>query len=131
MPFSHLTPGSSGRALRVLCLFLCSAVFLFTQAALAAEFEGKVVSVGVDFGNLDTDIAVEPLKLRIGQPFSFHCRDAKIDALYVEWYADVDAGEWLGLANDRGQLQLSVSYGDANSVSGCGMNDAVTVITGG
>ena len=92
-----------------------------------ASAEGVVLSLGQHFGNLDTDIAIAELPIELGETFVINCNSRSVMAVLAADYADVHAGDWLGIENDQGQLQLAISFGDAAETLGCRVGDSVSV----
>jgi|GEM_PF-6539611 len=108
-----------------------TALLLFLNVSVAGlgqtVFEGRVISVGTSFGNLDTDIAVDEMNIELGDAFTASCAGKTVKAEFVSDYADVASGAWLGLENASGMLQLAISFGDASGTLGCTQGDVVTV----
>jgi S-adenosylmethionine hydrolase len=93
----------------------------------ARTLTGKVVAVGTSFGNLDTDIPIGQLSIELGESFSARCTSKTVTAISSADYADVHSGEWLGIENEAGNLQLAISFGDASEGLGCTTGDNVTI----
>lgn len=106
---------------------LCLLAFSNIQAVEPTTLQGKVIAVGSEYGNLDTDIAIKLITLDFGESFSISCRTRSEKAVFAADYADVHSGEWLGLENGEGKLQLAISYGDAADVLNCSVDDAITI----
>lgn len=109
---------------------LATALFipLYSLPATAAQtltLQGKIVSVGESYGNLDTDIELSIITL--GQRLSVSCKEHSVEAVFVTGYGDVASGEWLALENEDGMLQFAISFGDASETLNCGVGDAITV----
>jgi S-adenosylmethionine hydrolase len=81
----------------------------------------------IKHANLDTDITIKLITLDFGESFSISCRTRSEKAVFAADYADVHSGEWLGLENAKGNLQLAISYGDAADVLNCSVDDAITI----
>lgn len=106
--------------------------FLAVAAETTAEevvqgtaVEGTIVAIDFGFGNLQTDIPASAMTIDLGDPFTFSCNDASFPATWASWYEDVAEGEWLGLTGQGNQVQIAVSFGNADETSGCGVGDTV------
>lgn len=112
------------RYLGVLTLVL----LMFPAAAEpVTSVEGVVLSLGQHFGNLNTDIPMAALPLELGESFVVNCNSHSEMATLAADYADVHAGDWLGIENAEGHLQLAISFGDAANTLGCRVGDSVTI----
>ena len=104
---------------------------MFAMHTVAAEptttVEGMVLSLGQHFGNLNTDIPITALPLELGESFTVSCNARTVQATLAADYADVHAGDWLGIENAQGHLQLAISFGDAAETLGCRVGDGVTI----
>ena len=110
------------RALSIVTVAILGAGPLVSEAETAT---GSILDVAYGYGNLETDIPIEKLAISIGSAFSFSCRDKSHSARLVTWYSDVPEGDWLGLENQSGNLQLAINNGDADVLSGCGKGDQI------
>ena len=124
------TPAGLLRSLRLRTLLIAvlAGSPLLSGAVSAATLTGKILEVGMAYGNLQTDVPAEKLGLTPGTKFTFSCHEETFTATWAEWYSDVAEGELLGLSAG-GRVQIAVSFGDANALSGCGEGDPVTITT--
>jgi len=110
---------------------ILSTLFLALPVWVAAEqantLTGQVLAVGSSFGNLETDIPIDKLSIELGESFSVSCNGRTVTAVSSGDYADVHSGEWLGIENGSGNLQLAISFGDASAGLGCNTGDTVTI----
>jgi S-adenosylmethionine hydrolase len=95
------------------------------EVAVGTVIEGTIVAVAFDFGNLQTDIPASAMTIDLDDPFTFSCKGASFPATWVSSYEDVAEGEWLGLSGQGDQVQIAVSFGNADETSGCGVGDTV------
>ena len=102
-----------------------------TMSAGEQTFTARVLRVGDSYGNLDTDLAAEALGLPYGAAFRLECGDRSFEATWTVWYSEVPPGDWLGLANEDGNVQLAINGDDADAVCGCGVGDVLTIRTSG
>jgi S-adenosylmethionine hydrolase len=94
----------------------------------ARTLQGKVVSVGEQFGNLNTDIQLTAWEITMGQPLIVSCKGNHANAVFAGSYSDVAMGDWLVLANEDGTLQVAIHSGDADEQLGCAAGDSITVV---
>lgn len=121
-----LLPSSKNLARPVLAALLL-AFPVWVAAEQANTLTGQVLAVGSSFGNLDTDIPIDKLSIELGESFSVSCNGRKVTAVSSADYSDVHSGEWLGIENGSGNLQLAISFGDASAGLRCKTGDTVTV----
>lgn len=118
----------TGRTGRQLAAVLA---LMFATLTVAAEptttVEGMVLSLGQHFGNLNTDIPITALPLELGESFTVSCNAQSVQATLAADYADVHAGDWLGIENAQGDLQLAISFGDAAETLGCQVGERLTI----
>ena len=97
------------------------------EVANATVVEGTIVAVDAGYGNLQTDVPASAMTIEFGDTFTFSCKDVSFPATWVSWYEDVGEGEWLGLPGQGDQVQIAVSFGDADEASGCAAGDRVAL----
>ncbi len=106
-------------------------ITLGTSRAAEGEYTATIVRVGDTFGNLETDLDAARLGLSPGSGFTLICKDQTIGATWGTWYTDVPEGEWLGLTNEDGNVQIAINGGNADTGSGCTTGDVLTIRTVG
>ena len=111
-------------------VFVATLIALFPIGALGEQpqvLRGQVVAVGGSYGNLETDIPIDQLSIELGESFTASCNNRTVTAISSADYADVHSGEWLGIENQAGNLQLAINFGDASATLSCRVGDSVTI----
>ena len=121
------TLSSSKNLARSVLATLLLVLPVWAAAEQTTTLTGQVLAVGSSFGNLETDIPIDRLSIELGESFSASCNGRTVTALSSGDYADVHSGEWLGIENGSGNLQLAISFGDASAGLSCNAGDAVTI----
>ena len=89
-----------------------------------------VVRINEEYANINTDVDLDDLKalgITHGTLFTVSFRDRTLTALLGKGYADVSRGEWVGLIEDDGNLQLAISFGNAATDLGCAVGDTLYI----
>ena len=92
--------------------------------------EARVVRISEEYANINTDVGrVELGKLGIRDKSVFRVRygDRAIRAFLGKGYGDVAKGEWVGLIEEDGKLQLAITYGNAATEIGCAVGDTLHI----
>lgn len=106
------------------------------RAVLAADSDADepimatIVRIPEGYRNLNTDVSGAPLSecgIVPGSVFGVRFRDRTFTALLGEDYSDVPEGEWVGLIEENGKLQLAISFGDAAAQLGCAVGDTLYI----
>ena len=119
-----MTRGTWNRAGGLLLLLL-----LQSPLTHAATHSATIVRVGDSYGNLETDLAAATLALSEGARFRLACGEKTFEATWAVWYGDVPEGDWLGLTNEDGNVQIAINGGDADAAAGCTTGDVLTIST--
>lgn len=91
-----------------------------------------ISQVEAEYANILLDASpneLHELGLTVGTTFTFTHNDRSYTATLVEEYGDVERGEWLGRMWE-GRVELAISFGNACTVLGCNVGDAVTIRLG-
>ena len=93
-----------------------------------------VVRISEEYANINTDVSDVDLSARgitHGSVFTVSFGDRTLTALLGVDYADVPRGEWVGLIEDDGNLQLAISFGNAATDLGCSIGDKLYIVPTG
>ena len=97
-------------------------------------FPATVVRISEEYANINTDVSLGDLRARgitDGTVFTVRFRDRTLTALLGKNYSDVPRGEWVGLIEDDGNLQLAISFGNAATDLGCSVGDTLHIVPAG
>lgn len=97
-------------------------------------FPAKVVRISDEYANINTDVSDVDLSARgitHGTVFKVSFGDRTLTALLGKDYSDVPRGEWIGLIEDDGNLQLAISFGNAATDLGCTVGDTLYIVPAG
>ncbi len=114
----------------ILSLPLTQCAWFSKEAPEDGVLQTKVVRISEEFANINTDLTGAVLAqhgIVVGTTFQFRYKDQTFGVLLGENYGDVDKGEWVGLIEEDGHLQLAVSYGNAATDIGCVVGDMLYV----
>lgn len=95
-------------------------------------FPATVVRISEEYANINTDVDLDDLSARgitHGTVFKVNFRDRTLNALLGKGYSDVPRGEWVGLIEDDGNLQLAISFGNAATDLGCSVGDTLYIVS--
>ena len=95
-------------------------------------FPATVVRISEEYANINTDVDRDDLSARgitHGTVFKVNFRDRTLNALLGKGYSDVPRGEWVGLIEDDGNLQLAISFGNAATDLGCSVGDTLYIVS--
>lgn len=62
-----------------------------------------------------------------GSTFRARLGDEHIDVFLGKSYKDVPRGEWVGLIEEDGNLQIAISFGHAATILGCQEGDTLLI----
>ncbi len=96
------------------------------MALLAA----KVVRISEEYANINTDLSGAEMSKHgiVDQTvFTAKFKDQTIRALLGKNYSDVPKGDWVGLIEEDGNLQLAISFGHAATDIGCAVGDTLYI----
>lgn len=92
--------------------------------------EARVTRISEEFANINTDLSGETLArygVVLQKPFSMRFKERTVRALLSKDYGDVPKGDWLGLIETDGMLQIAVSFGHAATELGVKVGDTVYI----
>lgn len=115
----------SGLVLGALLLSGCATLRGNTQPA---TLTARVVSISSEYANINTDMSQQALhKAGISHGSMFRARfgDDSVDVMFGKTYSDVARGDWVGLIEEDGTLQIAISFGNAATVIGCKVGDTI------
>lgn len=107
----------------------CAALRSSTPTPLSAQ----VVRISEEYANINTDLTGARLQeagIVVGSTFGARCGDEVVDVMLGTSYSDVDRGEWVGLIEENGTLQVAISFGHAADVLGCAVGDRLVILPG-
>ena len=113
-----------------LALLLAGCAVLQSRSKGAEPMAAHVVYISDEYKNINTDLSGESLaKVGIIQGSTFRARlgDNSIDVFLGKGYKDVDRGEWVGLIEEDGTLQIAISFGHAATVLDCAVGDTLYI----
>ena len=121
----------------LLLLALLLSVFWILSLLKSGEdkadlFPATVVRISEEYANINTDVDLDDLSARgitHGTVFKVNFRDRTLNALLGKGYSDVPRGEWVGLIEDDGKLQLAISFGNAATDLGCSVGDTLYIVS--
>ena len=121
----------------LLLLALLLSVFWILSLLKSGEdkadlFPATVVRISEEYANINTDVDLDDLSARgitHGTVFKVNFRDRTLNALLGKGYSDVPRGEWVGLIEDDGKLQLAISFGKAARDLGCSVGDTLYIVS--
>ena len=90
----------------------------------------NVVEIREEYANINTDLSgrrLEIVGITQGSTFAVRFRDDRIEVMLGQDYNDVDRGEWVGLIEEDGNLQIAISFGHAATVLECVAGDTLFV----
>lgn len=99
-------------------------------AVPAGGLEARVTRISEEYANINTDLSGETLArygIVLHKPFSMRFKDRTVRALLCKDYGDVPKGDWLGLIETDGTLQVAVSFGHAAKELGVKAGDRVYI----
>ncbi len=124
---------SSGGRVVVLSRFhvgigLLALVFGITAPTFGATFSGAIVSVDIEFANVNTNISTDALAdIALGSTVTFRHDGEAFSATYVDDFAAVDRGDWV-IVTSGSVLTIAISFGNACDVLDCAVGDAVEIV---
>jgi S-adenosylmethionine hydrolase len=96
----------------------------------ATYLTANVVRISEEFANINTDLSGAKLSqydITPQKAFTFRYKDQTIPALLGKDYSDVAKGDWVGLIEEDGNLQLAISFGNAATKLGCVVGDTLYI----
>ena len=92
----------------------------------------KVVRISEEYANINTDVSEKALRnwgIADKEQFTVKYKNHTMTVLSGQGYGDVPKGEWVGLIEEDGKLQLAISFGNAATVIGCAVGDTLYIQT--
>jgi S-adenosylmethionine hydrolase len=90
----------------------------------------KVVRISEEYANINTDVSEKALRnwgIADKEQFTVKYKNHLFSVLSGQGYSDVAKGEWVGLIEDDGMLQLAISFGNAATQIGCAVGDTLYI----
>ena len=100
------------------------------EVAPVGGLEARVTRISEEFANINTDLSGETLArygVVLQKPFSMRFKGRTIQAVLCKDYGDVPRGDWVGLIETDGTLQVAVSFGHAATELGVKAGDTVYI----
>ena len=108
---------------------LLALVLGISSPTFGATFSGAIVSVDIEFANVNTDISTDAVaEIALGSTVTFRHDRETYTATYVDDFAAVDRGEWV-IVTSGTVLTIAISFGNACDVLECAIGDAVEIVT--
>ena len=120
--------------LSLLLLPLTQCAWFLGGAAETDLLSTQIVRISEEYANINTDLTGEILArhgIVVGSSFQVRYKDQTFGAVLGKNYSDVDKGEWVGLIEEDGYLQLAISFGNAATHIGCAVGDTLDIELGG
>ena len=121
-------------AILLLTVASCMLPLLKSGGDKAGLVPATVVRISDEYANINTDVSQVDLSVHgitHGTVFTVSFRDRTLTVLLGEDYSDVSRGEWVGLIEDDGNLQLAISFGNAATDLGCSVGDTLYIVPAG
>jgi S-adenosylmethionine hydrolase len=104
-------------------------------AVSLAEFRdggayGRISEISQSYGNLYTDLVqsdLSKLGIIMGSVFTVTHGDSTVNVLLGTTYSDVPRGDWVGLFNSEGLLQIARNFENAAKTLGCRHGDSLFI----
>jgi S-adenosylmethionine hydrolase len=101
-----------------------------SRLANTTHLTANIVRISEEFANINTDLSGAKLSqygITPQKAFTFKYKDQTIPALLGKDYSDVAKGDWVGLIEEDGNLQLAISFGNAATKLGCVVGDTLYI----
>lgn len=89
-----------------------------------------VTRISEEYANINTDMSGTTLSaygITHQKTFTVKYGDRTMKALLGKNYSDVAKGDWVGLIEEDGNLQLAISFGNAATEIGCAVGDTLYI----
>jgi S-adenosylmethionine hydrolase len=100
------------------------------------EIRCRIVKVGVEFGNLHTDLTrvdLDRLKMQPDEKFRITFKDQTVHPILGTTYGDVPRGDWVAFLStegpEKGTLEIARNFANASEALGCKTGDILTIST--
>ena len=96
----------------------------------AGGLTANITRISEEFANINTDLSAKTLAkygITLQQSFSLRYKDRTVKALLGKDYSDVAKGDWVGLIEEDGTLQIAISFGHAATELGAKAGDRVYI----
>ena len=90
----------------------------------------RVVRISEEYANINTDVSGTTLSaygITHQKTFTVKYGYRTMRALLGKNYGDVARGDWVGLIEEDGNLQLAISFGHAATEIGCAVGDTLYI----
>jgi S-adenosylmethionine hydrolase len=121
-----------------LLALVCATLFCTVLAACApgpkpvpaGGLTANITRISEEFANINTDLSAKTLAkygITLQESFSLRHKDHTIKVLFGKDYSDVAKGDWVGLIEEDGTLQIAISFGHAATELGAKAGDRVYI----
>ncbi len=113
-----------------LALLLAGCASLWPAHKEAGTLAAHVVYISDEYANINTDLSQQSLAaagITHGSTFQARLREQRIEVMLGKGYKDVERGEWIGLIEEDGSLQIAISFGHAATVLECAVGDTLVI----
>lgn len=89
-----------------------------------------VTRISEEYANINTNMSGATLGkygITLQKTFTVKHKDRTLSALLGKNYSDVAKGDWVGLIEEDGNLQLAISFGNAATEIGCAVGDTLYI----
>ncbi len=100
------------------------------SAESSGYLSAKVVRISEEYDNINTDVSEKALRnwgVADKDEFTVKYKNHTMTVLSGQGYSDVPRGEWVGLIEEDGMLQLAISFGNAATEIGCAVGDTLYI----
>lgn len=109
--------------------WLLAVVIGIASPAFGASHSGAIVSVDIEFANVNTNITSDAVAdIALGSTVTFRHDGEEFAATYVDDFAAVERGDWV-IVTSGSVLTIAISFGNACDVLDCAIGDAVEIVT--
>ena len=119
------------RNLTLLALLVATGVTSYAIWSGRQQLPGTVVRISEEYANINTDLSGETLAahgITDKTRFTVRYGTETIEVMLGTAYGDVPKGEWIGLIEEDGTLQIAICYGHAATVLGCKVGDVLHIV---
>ena len=100
------------------------------EIAPPGGLEARVTRISDEFANINTDLSGKTLArygIVLQKPFAMRFKERTVQAVLCKDYGEVPKGDWVGLIETDGTLQVAISFGHAATELGVKVGDRVYI----
>ena len=100
------------------------------DTATGTYLPARVTRISEEYANINTNMSGATLSkygITLQKTFTVKHKDRTLRALLGKNYGDVAKGDWVGLIEEDGNLQLAISFGHAATEIGCAVGDTLYI----